>query len=248
MFNIEKYLKKNGGSSMVLISDEYENTLDTLINNDNNIMHFLKGLSDLCVYSLQSHKNVPISDKILINLFEINDITKLKLIKEYIDIINASIYYYISNPENRIKSNSLQIEISGIIKLITIKEYNTILGRLYDMIKFDNDDEPKIKHLKCLIKSIKQIENLDIQSLNNTKNPIKVETEKQKIIERYKLFSNFDTTKLAEYINAPIKPTNIKTPNLLKFKRSTNKPKPDDKCYILKNQIFLNNIIHQLKL
>ena len=184
----EKYLKyknkylelknKKGGSAMVTRLDEYQSTLDNLINNDD-VVYFLNKILDMVTLSLQPQKDIIVSDKILIKLFGIERIDDLINLERHINIIGPGIYYYKLNPE--------QIFDQGFNKN-NISFYKDSREKLRRMIKFKLDDEPKIIHLKCLILSIKNIEKLDTNTLLLPKNVV----QKNEIIERYKLFGTFD--------------------------------------------------------
>ncbi len=207
-----KNLQGETSASADASADEYSCGLTYLLDNNNNVLILLERINEMITNSLQPQKNIPVSDKILINLFGLERKEDLSSLKKYIKIIYNQHKIYDLNPEFILDSSKKH--------LFNIQNYNTHISRLCDMIKINADDKKDLKHLKdvknlkdlidlidlkCLIYSIKRIEGIDRQSLNNSKKQ-KILEERQKIIKIYKLFSTFDETKLDEYIKKIYEP------------------------------------------
>ena len=175
-----KYLdlkNKKGGSAMGGEPNDYESNLDDLLNNDNDSLILLSKLKRMCELTLQRHKDVPISDKILMKLFTIKETFNLSSLLEDINIFIRRIDFYKSNPES----------IFDIL-LSDFQFYNTKLSKFHDLINLKVDDELKIKNIKCLIKSIKDLKKIDKNMLLSPK----FVKEKNEAIESHRLFNILD--------------------------------------------------------
>jgi hypothetical protein len=187
---LKKSYQKGGSSSASATAggpNDYESILDDLINSDN-ILSLVEKLNNMIQNSLESHKDIPVSDKILIKLFGIERIENLYLLQNYLNTIYEQ--------HNIIKQNPESILSTSPKNLSNIKNYNIYLSKLHDMIRFNSDDESIIKHLKCLIVSIKQIKNIDRQSLTSQKKEIEI--KRNALIESYRLFSTFNKKDIDE--------------------------------------------------
>ncbi len=132
-------------------SAEYSSGLTYLLDNNNNVLILLERINEMIINSLQPQKNIPVSDKILINLFGLERKKDLSSLKNYIKIINKQHEIYKLNPESILNSSENH--------LVDIQNYNTHISRLCDITKINADDEKILKHLKDL-KDLKHLKNL----------------------------------------------------------------------------------------
>ena len=216
-------------SSNISSTSSNINSTSSLINNQGDTIYFLNILHTICTNSLQSHHNIPDSDKLIYDIFGIERKSHLHLLKDYIDYVGSVIYYCKLNPEHILNRESRIC-------------YNKNLSRLQDMIKINHHTDK----IKCFILSIKKIPKINFDS-----DFIKLEYfDTQKFN---------DLMKEKPILIKPLKKTQVlsnKTfidPIMLEkhncsdnhFIRSTNIL--NQKCCITKDKYFLENITNVLK-
>ncbi len=209
------------------------NSTSSLINNQDDTIYFLNILHSMCTNSLQSHHNIPDSDKLIYDIFGIERKSHLQLLKEYIDYVGSVINYCKLNPEHILNRESRIC-------------YNKNLSRLQDMIKINHHADK----IKCFVLSIKKIPKINFDSVLKTNYFIKLEyfdTEKFNDLMKEKpiLIKPLKTQVLSN--KTFIDPIMLEKHNCSDnhFIRSTNIL--NQKCCITKDKYFLENITNVLK-